>query len=140
VADAHRAGVHHLDLVVSSLERSIPFYRALLEPLGYVASSEIEGERGERVVYLGGPGVAEIGLRAAQTSGSFDRYRIGVHHVAFRAHARATVDERYRWCVDEGIRIESRPAEYGYVPGYYAFFFYDPDGIKLEIVHVPERS
>ena len=28
-------------------------------------------------------------------------------------------------------------AEYAYIPGYYAVFFYDPDGIKLEIVHVP---
>ena len=29
------------------------------------------------------------------------------------------------------------PSEYSYIPGYYAVFFYDPDGIKLEIVHVP---
>jgi catechol 2,3-dioxygenase-like lactoylglutathione lyase family enzyme len=28
-------GVDHLDLVVSDLERSLEFYRALLEPLGY---------------------------------------------------------------------------------------------------------
>jgi hypothetical protein len=26
------------------------------------------------------------------------------------------------------------------VPGYYAVFFYDPDGIKLEVVHLPESS
>jgi len=26
------------------------------------------------------------------------------------------------------------------VPGYYAVFFYDPDGIKLEIVHVPGHA
>jgi hypothetical protein len=25
------------------------------------------------------------------------------------------------------------------MPGYYAFFFYDPDGIKLEVVFVPDR-
>jgi hypothetical protein len=23
------------------------------------------------------------------------------------------------------------------LPGYYAVFFYDPDGMKLEIVHIP---
>ena len=33
--------------------------------------------------------------------------------------------------------IESEPQEYAYIPGYYAVFFYDPDGIKLEIVNVP---
>ena len=36
--------------------------------------------------------------------------------------------------------IESGPEEYSYVPGYYALFFYDPDGIKLEIVHVPDQA
>jgi len=25
------------------------------------------------------------------------------------------------------------------MPGYYAFFFYDPDGIKLEVVHAPRK-
>ena len=35
-------------------------------------------------------------------------------------------------------QIENEPAEYDYIPGYYAVFFHDPDGIKLEIVHVPE--
>ena len=47
------------------------------------------------------------------------------------------VDERAAWLVDQGAAIESGPEEYGYMPGYYAVFFYDPDGIKLEIVHVP---
>jgi hypothetical protein len=31
-----RVGLHHVDIVVSSLERSPPFYRNLLRPLGYV--------------------------------------------------------------------------------------------------------
>jgi glyoxylase I family protein len=37
----------------------------------------------------------------------------------------------------QGARIESGPAEYGYTPGYYAVFFYDPDEIKLELLHRP---
>jgi catechol 2,3-dioxygenase-like lactoylglutathione lyase family enzyme len=45
-----RTGVDHLDLVVSDLDRSLAFYRALLEPLGYLRVSEIVGERRERVV------------------------------------------------------------------------------------------
>ena len=39
-------GVHHVDLVVSSLERSLPFYRDLLGPLGYTSIGEIVGEQG----------------------------------------------------------------------------------------------
>jgi catechol 2,3-dioxygenase-like lactoylglutathione lyase family enzyme len=130
-------GVDHFDLVVSDLDRSLSFYRALLEPLGYRRASEIVGERGERVVYLGGPGVVSISLRAAQTAGDYDRYRIGIHHVAFAAPSREVVDERLRWVREHGLPLENDPKEYDYSPGYYAGFFYDPDGIKLEIVHAP---
>jgi len=130
------AGVHHVDLVVSSIERSLPFYRDLLAPLGYHRITEVEGERGETIWYLGGPEVA-LGLRAAQTDGDHDRYRVGIHHVAFEAWSRGLVDERAAWLAERGAEIESEPQEYGYSPGYYAVFFYDPDGIKLEIVHVP---
>jgi len=36
---------------------------------------------------------------------------------------------------------ESAPKEFPhYVEGYYAAFFYDPDGIKLEVVHEPTRA
>jgi hypothetical protein len=35
------------------------------------------------------------------------------------------------------MTLESEPQEYTYSPGYYAVFFYDPDGMKLEILHVP---
>jgi glyoxylase I family protein len=135
-----RRGIHHLDLVVSSLERSLPFYRELLAPLGYTRAGEVEGERGETITYLGGSGGASLGLRESQTPSDFDRYRVGVHHVAFSAPSREVVDERHRWAVARGAEIESPPKEHTYMPGYYAFFFYDPDGIKLEVVHVPAGS
>ena len=130
------AGVHHVDLVVSSIGRSLPFYRDLLAPLGYQRISEVEGERGETIWYLGGPDVA-LGLREAQSEGPHDRYRVGLHHLAFEAWSRAVVDERAAWLAGQDAEIESGPEEYGYMPGYYAVFFYDPDGLKLEILHVP---
>jgi glyoxylase I family protein len=133
------AGVQHIDLVVSSIERSLPFYRELLAPLGYHRVSEVVGERGETIWYLSGPGVA-LGLREAQSEGLHDRYRVGVHHIAFDAWSRAAVDERADWLIERGAEIESGPEEYAYQPGYYAVFFYDPDGIKLEIVHIPDQA
>jgi glyoxylase I family protein len=129
-------GVHHVDLVVSSIARSLPFYTNLLGPLGFHTVTQVQGERGETIWYLGGPGTA-IGLREAQTEGSYDRYRVGVHHVAFEAESRAQVEERAAWLRTQEVEIESEPQEYTYLPGYYAVFFYDPDGLKLEIVHVP---
>src|ERR671927_405335 len=90
-------GVHHVDLVVSSIERSLPFYSDL----------------------------------------PHDRYAVGLHHLAFEADSRAQVDELAEWVRSQSVEIESEPQEYAYMPGYYAVFFYDPDGIKLEVVHVP---
>ena len=41
-------------------------------------------------------------------------------------------------CAYRERRIESGPAaSTSYTPGYYAVFFYDPDGIKLELLHRP---
>ena len=135
-------GIHHLDLVVSDLERSLAFYRGLLQPLGYVREGPIVGERGERVVYLDHiRGEGAIGLRERQSEAHgvpYDRYAVGVHHVAFAATSRAMVHERAAWLAERGVAIESGPREYDYIPGYFAVFFYDPDGIKLEIVHVPD--
>jgi glyoxylase I family protein len=129
-------GVHHVDLVVSSIERSLPFYTELLGPLGYSRVGEVEGERGETIWYVSGPGTS-VGLREAQSDSPHDRYAVGLHHLAFEADSRAEVDERAAWIRTQNVEIESDPQEYTYQPGYYAVFFYDPDGIKLEIVHLP---
>ncbi len=133
----------HLDLVVTSLERSVPFYQELL---GFTRRGEIVGERGERVVYLSHPrerlaGAAALGLREKQSDAHgvpFDRYAVGVHHVAFMVGSRDEVDQRARWLRERGVEIETGPQEYDYRPGYYAVFFYDPDGLKLELLHVPD--
>lgn len=135
--------VDHLDLVVSDLERSLAFYNGLLEPLGFVRNREIVGERGERVVYIGGSGGASVSLREAQPEAHpipYDRYAVGIHHLCFGAASREAVDERAAWLRERGAEIESEPAEYEYTPGYYAVFFYDPDGIKLEIMHRPSAG
>jgi glyoxylase I family protein len=130
-------GVHHVDLVVSSIERSLPFYTELLGPLGYTRVYEVEGERSETIWYLSRPGTS-IGLREARTqSQGYDRYAVGLHHLAFEADSRAQVEERADWLRAQEAELESEPQEYAYIPGYYAVFFFDPDGMKLEIVHVP---
>jgi catechol 2,3-dioxygenase-like lactoylglutathione lyase family enzyme len=136
----------HLDLVVSDLERSLAFYRGLLRPLGWTDEGRIVGEAGEEVIYIGGERPERpfaLGLRAATSTAHdvpWDRYAVGVHHVAFKVESRDQVDERFRWVREQGAEIESEPREYDYTPGYYAAFFYDPDGIKLELVHKPARD
>ena len=135
------SGVHHVDLVVSSVERSLPFYRDLLGPLGYHRVSRGRGRAGRDDLVLRRAGQldrdpAGAGSRTIQRR-RIDRYEVGLHHLALEAGSRAVVDERHAWLVGAGATIETPPREYAYSPGYYAVFFYDPDGIKLEIVHVP---
>jgi catechol 2,3-dioxygenase-like lactoylglutathione lyase family enzyme len=96
-------------------------YASKTDCMRAVAELKVEGPAAEKMQHLGG----------------VDRYRVGLHHLALAAPSRAIVDERHEWLVSAGAEIESTPREYGYGPGYYAVFFYDPDGIKLEIVHVP---
>jgi glyoxylase I family protein len=124
---------NHVDLVVSSLERSLPFYRELLRRLDHGHEEfRVKGERGESIRYLG-----RLGLRDRQSEGAVDRYAVGLHHVAFDAPSRAAVDDVVDWLRGIGAAIESGPCEWDYTPGYYAVFFSDPDGIKLEVVHQP---
>ncbi len=135
-------GIDHFDLVASDAERSLDFYRGLLRPLGYVREGVIVGERGERVTYLNRvAGGSSFSIRQSQSDGRpapYDRYAVGLHHIAFTASSRGVVDERAGWLAQQGAVLESGPREYHYAPGYYAVFFYDPDQIKLELVHNPQ--
>ena len=85
-----------------------------------------------------------LGLRQKQSDAHrvpYDRYAIGVHHVAFEALSREAVDESWHRVLGQGVETESAPKEFPhYAPGYYAAYFYDPDGIKLEVVYEPARA
>jgi catechol 2,3-dioxygenase-like lactoylglutathione lyase family enzyme len=133
--------IDHVDLVVSDLGRSLPFYRGLLGQLGYDRDGEIVGERGERVVYVSRhEPCGAIGLRERQSGDEpYDRYGLGLHHLALVAGSRERVDRAAAWARESGAEIESEPREYDYTPGYYAVFLHDPDGLKLEVLHRPRE-
>ena len=124
-------GIHHLDLVVTDVECSKQFYSELLRRLGWTGVLELEGERGETIWYLQAHDTW-IGLREKQSDAHavpYDRYAVGVHHVAFEAMSRDAVDQWREWVLSQDVDTESAPKEFPhYVDGYYAAFFYDPDG------------
>jgi glyoxylase I family protein len=134
------SNIDHIDLVVTSLEASLPFYRDLLQPLGWRWVHEVDGERGETIHYLfRRDGHGAIGLREQQSESApaYDRYSVGIHHIAIDAGSRRAVDRAAAWARDNEVEIESGPQEYAYSPGYYAVFLHDPDGIKLELLSRP---
>jgi glyoxylase I family protein len=104
---------------------------------------DLQGERGEAIWYLQSQDTW-LGLRQKQSDAHpvpYDRYAVGVHHVAFEAVSREAVDGCWEWVLTQEVVTESAPKEFPhYAPGYYAAFFYDPDGIKLEVVYEPTRA
>ena len=134
-ADRAPGRIHHIDLTVTDLERSTPYYDAVLTRMGYqrVADAD-EGPmwRGEG---------HELGLQESDERGRATRhYRFapGLHHLALRAPSRAAVDWLHGELVRLGVEVLDPPAQYDrYSPGYYAVFFADPDGLKLEYVCTP---
>ena len=55
---------------------------------------------------------------------------VGFHHYAFELRSRRDVDELQSFLKELGARIVDPAAEY--YDDYYAVFFLDPDGLKLE--------
>ena len=88
-----------------------------------------------------GPPFCSIGIRSASGANAgrtHDRYSPGLHHLAWTAASRADVDAMYAHLQEIGAVILDAPAEYPkYGPEYYAVFFADPDGLKLEYVYKP---
>ena len=79
-----------------------------------------------------------IAIRRAQRPREHDRYTVGLHHFAWNADSRQDVDRLHDRLKQSGATILDAPAEYPqYGAGYYAVFFADPDGLKLEFVHWP---
>ena len=62
----------------------------------------------------------------------------GLNHLAFAVDSREAVDRCYRLLQEIAATVLDAPAEYSYFPGYYAVYFLDPSGIKIEVVHWPE--
>jgi catechol 2,3-dioxygenase-like lactoylglutathione lyase family enzyme len=130
-----RGFINHLDLTVSNLEASCAFYDKVLARLGYARTTEYAGE--VPVWVLQSPGSTSIGLHRAKVATPHNRHAVGLHHLAFHLTSRAEVDTFYQFLLREQVTILDAPAEYDYTPGYYAVFFTDPDGIKLELVYEP---
>lgn len=80
----------------------------------------------------------ELGLQQARTLEQHDRYTPGLHHLAFAAPSRESVTQLYARLSSSAVTVLDAPADYPqYAPGYFALFFADPDGIKLEYVFTP---
>jgi len=130
-------GINHVDLTVSDVARSRAFYEPIMRYLGYKC---VVGSGGDVVFYpddrTGVPSIALLPAKPEFRDRKADRSMPGLHHLAFNATSREDVDGLYRVLQEIGANVTDPPAVY-YQPDYYAVFFLDPDGIKLEFAHTP---
>ena len=132
--------LHHLRLNLSDLSRSRAFYGPMLRWLGYreldphpAPDGGVDRYRWEKegFVFL---------LSQAGSGSRHDRDAVGLHHLAFAVPSRGHVDAFYREVLLElpGAVVEDPPVDCPeYTEGYYATYFLDPDGIKLEVAFTP---
>lgn len=134
--------IDHIQVTVRDMAVAVPFYDLLLPLLGFNKKNRVSAVIEKHdffVVEYSHPllAFAITSPRKALQSETVHRRRPGaLHHLAFRAESRAEVDRLYEQIKAIGALIVASPREYPEYtpPGYYAFFFKDPDGIKYEIV------
>lgn len=129
--------INHLRLTVSDIARAMDFYDPILNRLGYAL---VEANT-TRLAWAGWAphGILHwliISVADPSRARQHDRYSPGFHHLAWNVSSREEVDAFHAFLVARSVSILDPPTTYDYEPGYYAFFFCDPDGLKLEIMHV----
>jgi glyoxylase I family protein len=133
------ARIDHLMLNVNRFDDAKRFYSWLMPKIGYANQMEYPAAFGKRGVGFFGDAGSVWVQEAEQPyrADSFHRHRVGLCEVAFGADSRAQIDELARGIEGHGGKVTDAPREYDYMPGYYSVFFTDPDGLKLEVVHLP---
>jgi catechol 2,3-dioxygenase-like lactoylglutathione lyase family enzyme len=121
-------GIDHLVLSVGDFARSKEFYKKLLGFLGFRLKYEYADMAGWS------NGKTLFWIAAADAQGRKHKYRkgdIGFHHYAFELSSRKDVDALGAFLEKNEMNVVDPPGEY-YGRNYYAVYFTDPDGMKLE--------
>ena len=126
--ERRHCGLDHIDLRVPDMTAARPFYALLLPALGFTKDVsddkwfQFEAERGAN-----GPGEF-FGITESL------KHVPNETRIAFRASSTAEVDRLAEVVRRAGGRTIEGPG-YDEGPGYYAVFFEDPCGNRLEICH-----
>lgn len=124
--------LHHVEIYVSDLRRSRPFWAWFLGELGY----EVHQEWEQGVSFRLGPTyLVFVQTAPKHLDPPYHRCRTGLNHLAFHAPSREAVDRMTLKLRERGqtILYEDRHPHAG-GPDHYAVFFEDPDRIKVEFV------
>jgi catechol 2,3-dioxygenase-like lactoylglutathione lyase family enzyme len=130
-------GIAHIQLTVNDLKACMTFYELLLNFMGM--TTVMKGPKG---LYCVGSRTAIGVTRSAadKRDARFDQRQIGLHHLCLRARSAEDVDKVYAFLKEQGAQVVHAPEEGPWAKGYYSLLFEDPDGIRLEVNHVPGKG
>ncbi len=132
---ARVVGIDHLVIRVADYARSKAFYGKLFEFLGF----EVSDEYPEMIGWTNGK--TRYWIAQADERGRKRKYRVGdvgFHHYAFQLRSRKDVDRLQAFLDANDVRVVDPAGEY--YENYYAVFFLDPDGLKLEGMKYGEHT
>ena len=127
-------GMAHVILTVSQYDEAKEFYSKLMTAMGLECVFD-----GSNMTYFVGARTA-LGIQpcAPEFAGErFQQGRVGLHHICFRARSREDVDKVDAMLREMEAHIVSPAQEGNWAPGYYYVLCEDPDGIRVEVNHVP---
>jgi catechol 2,3-dioxygenase-like lactoylglutathione lyase family enzyme len=131
-------GIAHVMLTVGNYEACVAFYEKLLPFLGLTF---VVRKTDSQFYCIGGR--TGIGIHKAQEQFRGERFaqgRVGLHHLCLRARGREDVDAVYKFLLGIGATIVHPPDEGAWASGYYSVLFEDPDGIRIEVNHIPGKG
>lgn len=129
-------GLDHVYVAVRDMETSGRFYDRVMPILGFRrGGGEIGGD--PHVFYYGRQLVYAL-RPAREGAADHDPYAPGLHHLCFRVVDEEAVDRATGELAEAGIEATSPRYYPEYGPDYYATFFEDPDGIRLEVMNFRE--
>jgi catechol 2,3-dioxygenase-like lactoylglutathione lyase family enzyme len=132
-------GIAHIQLTVNDPVRGLPFWERLCH---FFEMKTLV--RNETTLYCIGSrtGILVRGVPEGKPTSRFDQDRSGLHHFCFRARSRDDIDAIHRFVAgDPDARIVHGPEDGShFAPGYYSVLFEDPDGIRVEVNHVPGKG
>ena len=127
-----RGLIHHIELYVTDLNRSVNFWGWFLKDLGYTLFQSWEGGQSWK---FNETYIVFVQVEERFMDIPYHRCRAGLNHLAFHADSRQDVDDMTKKLEDKGVKIlylDKHPFAGG--KGYYAVYFEDPDRIKVELV------
>jgi catechol 2,3-dioxygenase-like lactoylglutathione lyase family enzyme len=125
-------GFDHIYITVSDMARSESFYDRLMKVLGFRKNTFALG--GEPHIQYYNPHFGYI-LRPARSSQAHDSYSPGLHHFCLRVESVKDVMAVASELQAAGFNATDAALHPGYAPDYWATFFTDPDGIRLEVTN-----